>query len=43
MILSEMLNIVLCAAEKDEANMGSGWERFDFDKDAPLDDEEIEG
>nr|GMD33091.1 serine/Arginine-related protein 53 [Ipomoea batatas] len=22
--------------------MGSGWERFDFDKDAPLDDEEIE-
>ncbi|KAI5683564.1 hypothetical protein M9H77_04792 [Catharanthus roseus] len=29
-------------AEKDEANMGSGWERFDFDKDAPLDDEEIE-
>ncbi|KAJ0902714.1 hypothetical protein HanPSC8_Chr08g0340351 [Helianthus annuus] len=27
----------------DEANgMGSGWERFNFDKDAPLDDEEIE-
>ncbi|CAH9075521.1 unnamed protein product [Cuscuta epithymum] len=30
-------------AERDEANgMGSGWERFDFNKDAPLDDEEIE-
>ncbi|KAL7601409.1 hypothetical protein Lser_V15G21488 [Lactuca serriola] len=30
-------------AKQDEANgMGSGWERFDFDKDAPLDDEEIE-
>ncbi|CAI9112502.1 OLC1v1012962C2 [Oldenlandia corymbosa var. corymbosa] len=30
-------------AEKDEKKgMGSGWERFDFDKDAPLDDEEIE-
>ncbi|XP_019154376.1 PREDICTED: serine/threonine-protein kinase fray2 isoform X2 [Ipomoea nil] len=31
-------------AERDETKggMGSGWERFDFDKDAPLDDEEIE-
>ncbi|KAL3716924.1 hypothetical protein ACJRO7_008493 [Eucalyptus globulus] len=30
-------------AEKDESNgMGPGWERFKFDKDAPLDDEEIE-
>ncbi|KVH98899.1 hypothetical protein Ccrd_022876 [Cynara cardunculus var. scolymus] len=30
-------------AKLDEANgMGSGWERFKFDKDAPLDDEEIE-
>ncbi|KAL3640642.1 hypothetical protein CASFOL_015610 [Castilleja foliolosa] len=30
-------------AEKDETiGNGSGWERFDFDKDAPLDDEEIE-
>ncbi|KAF5796760.1 hypothetical protein HanRHA438_Chr08g0367731 [Helianthus annuus] len=30
-------------AKQDEANgMGSGWERFNFDKDAPLDDEEIE-
>nr|GME03944.1 serine/Arginine-related protein 53 [Ipomoea batatas] len=31
-------------AERDESKggMGSGWERFDFDKDAPLDDEEIE-
>ncbi|GJU56322.1 serine/arginine-related protein 53 [Tanacetum coccineum] len=28
-------------AKQDEANgMGSGWERFNFDKDAPLDDEE---
>lgn len=32
------------AAENDESiGKGSGWERFDFDKDAPLDDEEIEG
>lgn len=31
-------------AKQDEANgMGAGWERFNFDKDAPLDDEEIEG
>ncbi|XP_048138855.1 serine/threonine-protein kinase fray2 [Rhodamnia argentea] len=30
-------------AEKDESNgMGPGWERFNFDKDAPVDDEEIE-
>ncbi|KAM7479946.1 hypothetical protein LguiA_028159 [Lonicera macranthoides] len=30
-------------SKKDATNgMGSGWERFDFDKDAPLDDEEIE-
>ncbi|PKI78049.1 serine/threonine-protein kinase fray2 [Punica granatum] len=30
-------------SERDEANgMGSGWERFEFDKDTPLDDEEIE-
>ncbi|CAK9138674.1 unnamed protein product [Ilex paraguariensis] len=30
-------------AEKDETkSMGSGWERFEFNKDAPLDDEEIE-
>ncbi|KAL4566570.1 hypothetical protein LXL04_030688 [Taraxacum kok-saghyz] len=30
-------------AKQDEAKgMGSGWERFNFDKDAPLDDEEIE-
>ncbi|KAL2482471.1 hypothetical protein Fot_43915 [Forsythia ovata] len=30
-------------AEKDETmGTGSGWERFDFNKDAPLDDEEIE-
>ncbi|TXG50344.1 hypothetical protein EZV62_022868 [Acer yangbiense] len=30
-------------AEKDETKgMGSGWERFEFDKDAPLDDEELE-
>jgi hypothetical protein len=35
---------LLYAAEKDETKgMGSGWERFEFDKDAPLDDEEIEG
>lgn len=39
-----MFYFVFHAVEKDEANMGSGWERFDFDKDAPLDDdEEIEG
>ncbi|CAF2085274.1 U1 small nuclear ribonucleoprotein 70 kDa isoform X2 [Brassica rapa] len=28
-------------AEKDTSK-GAGWERFDFDKDAPLDDEEVE-
>ncbi|PHU15301.1 hypothetical protein BC332_16506 [Capsicum chinense] len=30
------------ARKEDTKSMGSGWERFDFDKDAPLDDEEIE-
>ncbi|XP_015169307.1 serine/arginine-rich splicing factor 4 isoform X1 [Solanum tuberosum] len=31
------------SVRKDETkSMGSGWERFDFDKDAPLDDNEIE-
>ncbi|XP_044481414.1 RNA-binding protein 25-like [Mangifera indica] len=30
-------------AEKDETKgMGTGWERFEFNKDAPLDDEEVE-
>ncbi|KAM1681886.1 hypothetical protein ACFX1S_039361 [Malus domestica] len=30
-------------SEKDAAKgMGSGWERFEFNKDAPLDDEEVE-
>lgn len=39
-----MLIFATFAAEKDEANgMGSGWERFEFNKDAPLEDEEIEG
>lgn len=34
----------LLTARKDETKrMGSGWERFDFNKDAPLDDNEIEG
>ncbi|KAL3352221.1 hypothetical protein AABB24_020336, partial [Solanum stoloniferum] len=32
------------SVRKDETkSMGSGWERFDFDKDAPLDDNKIEG
>ncbi|CAM9003130.1 unnamed protein product [Rhodiola kirilowii] len=32
---------VMTTAEKDATKgMGSGWERFEFDKDAPLDDEE---
>lgn len=39
-----MLASATFAAEKDEpSGMGSGWERFEFNKDAPLDDEEIEG
>lgn len=30
-------------SEKDATKgMGSGWERFEFNKDAPLDDEEVE-
>lgn len=34
----------MSAVEKDaHKGMGSGWERFEFDKDAPLDDDEIEG
>lgn len=36
--------VILTAAEKDTTKgMGSGWERFEFNKDAPLDDEEVEG
>ncbi|KAK6924908.1 hypothetical protein RJ641_009234 [Dillenia turbinata] len=31
------------AAKDTTKSMGSGWERFEFNKDAPLDDEEVEG
>lgn len=31
------------AAEKDTTKGMDGWERFEFNKDAPLDDEEVEG
>lgn len=34
--------MLLNAAAKD-SEKGAGWERFEFNKDAPLDDEEIEG
>ncbi|KAK6920779.1 hypothetical protein RJ641_014457 [Dillenia turbinata] len=30
------------AAKETTKSMGSGWERFEFNKDAPLDDEEVE-
>lgn len=36
-------HILLNVAEKDTTKGMDGWERFDFDKDAPLDDDEIEG
>lgn len=37
-------NPCLNAAKKDATiGTGVGWERFDFDKDAPVDDEEVEG
>ena len=42
-----MLNLTLhiqnTARLDDTKGTGPGWERFEFDKDAPLDDEEIEG
>lgn len=39
-----LLSNFMSAVEKDaHKGMGSGWERFEFDKDAPLDDDEIEG
>lgn len=38
-----VVGISNCSAAKKDATKGSGWERFEFDKDAPLDDEEIEG
>ena len=34
---------VLLNAAAQDAEKGVGWERFEFNKDAPLDDEEIEG
>ena len=44
-IISRMSDRCCCAADKDTSKgVTSGWERFDFDKDAPLDDDdEIEG
>lgn len=42
-VKAKMKHQLSATAKQDEANgMGSGWERFNFDKDAPLDDEEIE-
>lgn len=36
--------LLFTAAEKDtKMGTGSQWERFDFNKDAPLDDKEVEG
>lgn len=37
----QLLRCIYFAAKQD--TMGSGWERFEFDKDAPLDDGEVEG
>lgn len=37
-LFSDTLNAAARDLEK-----GEGWERFEFDKDAPLDDEEVEG
>lgn len=37
-LFSDTLNAAAQDLEK-----GEGWERFEFDKDAPLDDEEVEG
>lgn len=31
------------AVQKDETKGSSGWERFEFNKDAPLDEEEVQG
>lgn len=36
------MKLQLSETAKKDATKGSGWERFEFDKDAPLDDEEIE-
>ncbi|KAK3035784.1 hypothetical protein RJ639_034600 [Escallonia herrerae] len=36
------LQLIETAEKDDLKGTSSGWERFDFDKDAPLDDEEIE-
>lgn len=36
--------LVFTVAKDTDRGMGSGWERFDFNKEAPLDDDdEIEG
>ncbi|KAI8528981.1 hypothetical protein RHMOL_Rhmol12G0190800 [Rhododendron molle] len=36
------MKLQLSETAKKDLTKGSGWERFEFDKDAPLDDEEIE-
>lgn len=36
------MKLQLSETAKKDATKGSGWERFEFEKDAPLDDEEIE-
>jgi len=33
----------LSTAAAQDSDRGVGWERFEFNKDAPLDDEEVEG
>lgn len=40
--LTIFLRILPNAAAHD-SERGAGWERFEFNKDAPLDDEEVEG
>lgn len=42
-VISFLRFLILLNAAAQDSEKGEGWERFEFNKDAPLDDEEVEG
>lgn len=42
-VISFLRFLILLNAVAQDSEKGVGWERFEFNKDAPLDDEEVEG
>jgi len=42
-LISFLIYLILLNVAAHDSEKGVGWERFEFNKDAPLDDEEVEG